>query len=68
MKGRTVHVVAVLSLLSGSPTVRLSAQGFPTAPPKATPLTPVHFPPFKEATLPNGLQLVVIEHHEQPVV
>src|SRR5439155_932025 len=26
------------------------------------------FPPFKEATLANGLQLVLIEHHEQPVV
>src|SRR5207244_3410894 len=31
-------------------------------------LASVHFPPFKEATLPNGLQLVVIEHHEQPVI
>src|SRR2546427_9437079 len=38
---------------------------FPTTPPTPTPLKPVHFPPFKEATLPNGLQLVVIEHHEQ---
>jgi zinc protease len=47
----------------------LRAQGaFPTTPPKPTRLTPVRFPPFKEATLPNGLQLVVIEHHEQPVV
>src|SRR2546427_1421159 len=41
---------------------------FPTTPPTPTPLKPVHFPPFKEATLPNGLQLVVIEHHEQPVI
>jgi len=46
----------------------MSAQSFPTTPPKPTPLTPVRFPPFKEATLANGLQLVVIEHHEQPVV
>src|SRR5204862_6478256 len=66
--GRTVYVVAALMLLSASPAVRLSAQAFPTAPPKPTPLTPVRFPPFKEATLANGLQLVVIEHHEQPVV
>src|SRR5207244_6246843 len=63
-------VVAVLAglLPSALPTVRLSAQAFPTTPPTPTPLKPVHFPPFKEATLPNGLQLVVIEHHEQPVV
>src|SRR5205807_1489833 len=25
-------------------------------------------PPFKEATLGSGLQLVLVEHHEQPVV
>src|SRR5207248_6035797 len=28
----------------------------------------LRFPPFKEATLPNGLQLVVVERHEQPVI
>src|SRR5439155_1387438 len=65
--GRTVVAVVGL-LLSARPPVPLSAQAFPTAPPKPTPLTPVRFPPFKEATLANGLQLVVIEHHEQPVV
>src|SRR5436853_1322386 len=66
--GRTVVAVVAGLLLSARPTVRMSAQTFPTTPPKPTPLTPVRFPPFKEATLANGLQLVVIEHHEQPVV
>ena len=66
--GRSVVAVAAWVLLSGSPAVRLSGQAFPTTPPKATRLAPVHFPPFKEATLPNGLALVVIEHHDQPVV
>jgi len=65
--GRAVAAVVGL-LLSTRPLVPLSAQGFPDTPPKPTPLKPVHFPPFEEATLPNGLQLVVIEHHEQPVV
>jgi zinc protease len=60
--------LATVVALTALPPYGLSAQGFPTAPPKPTPLTPVRFPPFKEATLPNGLQLVVIEHHEQPVV
>src|SRR5207237_3085406 len=59
---------AALALLAVVPALRLSAQAFPTTPPKPTRLAPVHFPPFKEATLPNGLALVVIEHHEQPVV
>ncbi|HVH68919.1 MAG TPA: insulinase family protein [Gemmatimonadales bacterium] len=76
MNGRTVGrsdpqiglgLIAGL-LFSVSPTVRLSAQAFPTTPPKPTRLSPVRFPPFQEAMLPNGLQLVVIEHHEQPVV
>src|SRR5439155_219484 len=67
--GRRWTGVAVVGLLlSARPPVPLSAQAFPTTPPKPTSLTPVRFPPFKEATLPNGLQLVVIEHHEQPVV
>ncbi len=46
----------------------LAAQGFPPAPPPPAPLSPVRFPPFHETLLPNGLRLVVIEHHEQPVV
>ncbi len=61
-------LVPATVLLSGYPPIRLSAQGFPTKPPRPTPLSPARFPPFNEAALPNGLQLVVVEHHEQPVV
>src|SRR5437899_7788537 len=61
-------LVPATVLLSGYPAIRLSAQAFPTKPPKPTPLSPARFPPFQEVTLPNGLQLVIIEHHEQPVV
>jgi len=50
------------------PAIRLSAQGFPTRPPKPARLAPVRFPPFTETRLPNGLDLIVIEHHEQPVL
>src|SRR2546425_2520955 len=60
--------LALTMLLSAYPPARLSAQAFPTTPPRPTPLSPVRFPPFKEATLASGLQLVVVEHHEQPVV
>ena len=62
------HVAVTAALLSALPAFRLSAQGFPATPPKATRLSPVRFPPFKEAVLPNGVQLVVIEHHQQPVL
>jgi len=51
------------------------AQGAPAAPaaPKATPPPPapareIHFPPFEQQTLPNGLRVVAIEQHDQPLV
>ena len=51
------------------------AQGAPApkASPKATPPPPapareIHFPPFEQRTLPNGLRVVVIEQHDQPLV
>ncbi len=38
------------------------------APPPPQPPRPFRFPEFVSKTLPNGLQVVVIEHREQPVV
>ncbi len=62
-------VTAVWVLLSGSPTVRLSAQEpFPTRPPTAAPLRPVRFPPFRDVALPNGMTLLLVENHEQPTL
>ena len=40
----------------------------PTSPPPAAPVRPAALPPFQEAVLPNGLRLLVVESHEQPVV
>ncbi|MFP5286156.1 MAG: M16 family metallopeptidase, partial [Thermoanaerobaculia bacterium] len=37
-------------------------------PPPPKPIEEVKFPSFQEKTLPNGLRIVVIEHHEQPAV
>ena len=45
----------------------LSAQ-FPTEPPPAAPLGPVRFPPFQEASLPNGLKIILVENHQLPIV
>jgi zinc protease len=44
------------------------AQGFPATPPQGAPVAPAEFPPFQEATLPNGLRLVVVQRSTQPVV
>lgn len=38
------------------------------APPPPQKATPLRFPPFAEKTLTNGLKVVVVEHHELPLV
>lgn len=59
---------ALLGVASGA-----VAQTAATAPAKVTPPPPaaakdVRFPAFEQKTLPNGLQVVVVEQHEQPAV
>jgi len=40
----------------------------PATPPPPAPAKEIRFPAFQEKTLANGLHLVVIEQHEQPLV
>lgn len=50
---------------------QLEAQGrsWPTErPPRPLDAGPVKFPPYELRTLPNGLQVVIVSHHEQPSV
>jgi zinc protease len=61
-------LLGVAALASVCPVDRLSAQDFPTRPPAPTPLRPVQFPPFQETVLPNGMTLLLVENHEQPVL
>src|SRR5215469_17000487 len=37
-------------------------------PPRPLPARDVKFPPYELQTLPNGLQVVAVLHHEQPAV
>ena len=37
-------------------------------PPQPLPAREIKFPPYEIQTLPNGLQVVVVMHHEQPAV
>ncbi|HEV8150218.1 MAG TPA: insulinase family protein [Gemmatimonadales bacterium] len=46
----------------------MSAQEYPKTPPRPAPLTTAPFPPFHETVLANGLRLLVVESHKQPVV
>ncbi|HEY0972480.1 MAG TPA: insulinase family protein [Gemmatimonadales bacterium] len=59
-------VVALVGALVAPAAV--AAQEYPTEPPPPAPLAPAQFPPFQEARLANGIDLVVVESHEQPVV
>lgn len=56
-------------LLTAASTARAQAPARAKAtPPPPKPIEEVKFPSFQEKMLPNGLRIVVIEHHEQPAV
>ena len=63
---KSILLVALIALA----VTAVSAQTkWPTeGPPGPLPAHPVQFPPYEVRTLPNGLQVVVVLHHEQPVV
>ena len=46
-------------------TVAARAQEPPRTPPEPLPLTPAPFPPFQEATLPNGVRVLVVPGSQQ---
>lgn len=62
--------VLVFSLcLCGSYVFAQTAANWPNEfPPRPLPARPVNFPPYQMQTLPNGLRIVAVSHHEQPVV
>ncbi len=59
-------IVALASVAGAS--VSGAQRPFPTSPPPAAPLSAPEFPPFQEARLSNGLQLVLVERHTQPIL
>lgn len=59
---------AMLALLAVAAPAIGAQQPYPTTPPPPAPLEPSQFPPFQEARLSNGLQLVLVERHTQPVL
>ncbi len=59
---------AAALLLAAAPLAgTLSAQQ-PTRPPAPAPVKPAQFPPFQETVLSNGLRVVLVENHRDPVV
>jgi len=61
MKALLLGLSAVLAAAS------VQAQA-PTSPPAPMPLRPARFPAFAKGTLPNGVNMIIVEHHKQPVV
>ncbi|GIW50892.1 MAG: hypothetical protein KatS3mg081_0247 [Gemmatimonadales bacterium] len=65
-----VSVAAACALLPavGWPAPRPAGAQFPPTPPPAAPLRPMQFPPFQEVRLSNGVQVILVENHELPIV
>ena len=56
-------------MLAGAATASAQTASWPTErPPRPLPAREVKFPPYQINTLPNGLQVVAVSHHEQPAV
>jgi len=68
MRPRITRVILALVCVVAA-SVGLDAQQWPKSGfPPALPAHPVPFPPYQIKTLANGLQVVVVLHHEQPSV
>jgi zinc protease len=64
--GATLVGVAALVLVNVATGAQ---QQWPASqPPRALPARSVDFPPYQIKTLPNGLQVLVVLHHEQPSI
>ncbi|MDQ3070415.1 MAG: insulinase family protein [Acidobacteriota bacterium] len=62
------RVVAVLAIIGLAAPMAAQAQWPSERPPRPLVARGVDFPPYQMRTLPNGLQVVVVSHHEQPSV
>ena len=64
-----MRLIAVLLIAGWSRPATASGQQWPQSePPKPLPARSVDFPPYQLKTLANGLQVLVVLHHEQPSV
>ncbi len=64
---KAVLLVGAMLAMSGS--LYAQAPNWPAErPPQPLPARDVKFPPYEIRTLQNGLQVVVVQHHEQPIL
>lgn len=61
--------MAITALLAAPALIAAQTRSWPSeSPPRPLPAREVRFPPYELQTLPNGLQVIAVEHHEQPIV
>ena len=68
---RRTFLVSAVVLAAGAASVgraQVVANWPSENPPRPLPSRPVSFPPYELRTLPNGMQVIVVMHHEQPEV
>jgi len=67
---RVILVLAsVLFLGRGAAVSATQVRNWPSeGPPRPLPARDIKFPPYELQTLPNGLQVIAVLHHEQPLV
>lgn len=67
--GRWTLGVVTAALLSISSAASAQVPNWPSErPPRPLAAREVKFPPYEVRTLPNGLQVIAVSHHEQPAV
>ncbi|HEX4632415.1 MAG TPA: insulinase family protein [Gemmatimonadales bacterium] len=66
--GRPLLLAVACLTLASLPLAAQSGDSFPPHPPAPANLGKVRFPPFTESTLPNGMTLLVVENHSQPML
>ena len=60
--------LVVLAFLAGTGAFAQGANWPSERPPRPLQAHDVRFPPYEFRTLPNGLQVIAVSHHEEPVV
>jgi zinc protease len=69
MTNRTRALMLSVCALLASAAATFAQQRWPNSnPPRPLQARDVKFPPYHVQTLPNGLQVVAVLHHEQPVI
>ena len=66
---RSLRVLCLCGFVLAAPAARAQTVDWPSEfPPRPLAARSVTFPPYQMQTLPNGLQVMVVLHHEQPAV